>query len=468
VAVVWLVLFLLAATPAGAASVHLSPASGQAGALTTVVAHGLAPHSGVALHVGRGKVHLLAADGDGTVTARPRIPRTARGRVRVKLQDDRGKRATLRYGVRSRWRGVASAATGDLGGRVLHLETSLRLGKLVALARVHGLAPGQELAARYAGRRVARATAGERGRARLRAVVPDSSAGQTLVVTGRGVLLSGTLPSPPAVVVAAGDIACQPPYEVYDGHCQHAETAQLTARMRPDAVLLPGDIQYEAGRMSEFLGSFHPTWGGLASPLRPTPGNHEYRTDGAAGYFDYFEFQSGWRPPPWYAFNVGPWRLIALNSNCEEGRVDCSPGSEQEEWLRANLAAEPHRCTLAYWHHPRYSSGFHGSDPRTASLWRILDQADAEIVLSGHDHHYERLAPQDENGRRSEVGMRQFVVGTGGSKPSVVREPGAPHSEYAQNLHFGVLRLRLYEDTYAWRFVALNGEALDRGAGSCL
>ena len=195
--------------------------------------------------------------------------------------------------------------------------------------------------------------------------------------------------------------------------------------------------------MSEFRRSFDLSWGQLEMPLRPTPGNHEYRVPGARDYFDYFEMQSGgWRPPPWYAFNLGYWRFIALNSNCEADRVDCGPQSEQEQWLRANLAAEPFRCTLAFWHHPRYSSGFHGSDPRTASIWRTLDQAGAELVLTGHDHHYERFELQDENGQRTDGGMREFVVGTGGSALSVVREPRVPHSVYAQNREFGVLRLR--------------------------
>jgi hypothetical protein len=468
VAVVWLALFLLVAPPAGAATVHLTPASGEAGGQTTLIARGLVPNSGVALFVGRRPVDLVRAGSDGTLIVRERIPRDERGRVRVKLQDERGNRAILRYHVRSRWSGKVSAATGDLEGRVLRVATDLRLGRLVAITRVRGLAPGRRLRASYARTRVGKTTAGDGGRARIRAVLPETAAGRRLVVKGRGVRLAVTIPTPPATIAVAGDIACRPPYETYDGHCQHAETAALTASLRPDAIALPGDIQYDAGRMSEFRRSFGPTWGQLEAPLRPTPGNHEYRTQGAADYFDYFEFQSGWRPPPWYSYNVGPWRLIALNSNCEKGRVDCSSGSEQEEWLRANLAAEPYRCTLAYWHHPRYSSGFHGSDTRTVSLWRILDQAGAEIVLSGHDHHYERFALQDENGQYSDFGMRQFVVGTGGSAPSVVRRPRAPHSEYAQNRHFGVLRLRLYEDTYAWGFIGLNGKLLDSGAAGCL
>jgi hypothetical protein len=211
----------------------------------------------------------------------------------------------------------------------------------------------------------------------------------------------------------------------------------LVARLRPDAVALAGDTQNPSGRRRDFTGAFHPSWGALKMPLRPVPGNHEYRTAGAEGFFDYFEFQSGWRPPPWYAYDLGPWRLIALNSNCEPNRVNCSEASDQVAWLRANLAAEPHRCTLAYWHHPRYSSGFHGSDERTALFWQALDDAGADIAVSGHDHHYERFASQNNDARYDPNGVRQFVAGLGGHYPSVLRAPRAPHSEWGQNREFG-------------------------------
>ena len=468
-ALVWLVLFLVvAAAPAAAAPVQLVPASGEAGVSTTLVARDLPPSSQVELRIGRGSVKVLRTDAAGTLTTRQRIPRRQRGDVRVALQDARGGRLILHYRVRSRWSGTASTASGDWHGRAMRVAADLRLGKLVAVAELRGLSAGEEVAARYASRRVGTATAGRRGRATIRAVLPQGATGQPLVVRGDGATLESTLPTPPATVAVTADIACQPPYETYEGHCQHAEVAALAASLEPDVIAMPGDIQYDDATMSEFRGSFDPTWGQLTIPLRPTTGNHEYRTRGAEDYFDYFELQSGWRPPPWYAYDVGPWRLLALNSNCEAGRVDCGPGSEQDQWLRANLAGEPHRCTLAYWHHPRYSSGFHGSDPRSASWWRALDNADAEIVLTGHDHHYERFAPQDENGQHDESGLREFIVGTGGSALSVVREPRAPHSVYAQNRHFGVLLLRLYADAYSWRFIALNGRVLDQGVAGCL
>lgn len=467
-ALVWLVLVLLVAVPsASAAPVQLLPASGEPGVHATLVASELPPGSQVEVRVGRSGVRRLQADSAGVVTTRELIPAHARGRVPVALEDARGERALLHYDVRSRWAAVATFGSADWRGRAATVVTDLKLGRLVAVAKVTGLEPGARVAARYGGRRVARATAGRGGRATIRALLPQEATGREFVVTGRRLRLTSTLPTPPATAVVAGDIACQPPYETYEDHCQHAEVAELARSLEPDVIVIPGDVQYLDGKLSEFRRSFDPTWGQLEIPLRPTPGNHEYRTGTADGYFDYFEMQSGWRPPPWYAFNVGYWRLIALNSNCEEGRVDCGPHSEQEEWLRANLAAEPYRCTLAYWHHPRYSSGFHGSDPRTASMWRSLDQAGAEIVLTGHDHNYERFALQDENGQQDDGGMREFVVGTGGSALSVVRDPRAPHTQYAQNRQFGVLRLGLYGDVYTWRFVGLNGRTMDEGIGGC-
>ena len=465
----WLVLVLFVAVPsASAAPVQLLPASGQPGVHATLVATDLPPRSSVAVRVGHGDVKRLQANNAGVLTTRQLIPPRARGNVEVSLQDARGDRALLYYDVASRWAPAATFASADWRGRVLRVATDFKLGRLLTVMRVSGLEPGARVAARYGGRRVARTAAGRRGRATLSTRLPPEATGRPLVVTGERVRLRSTLPTPPVTAVVAGDIACKPPYETYEDHCEHAEVADLIARLKPDVVLIPGDIQYDDGKMSEFRRSFDLSWGQLAMPLRPTPGNHEYRVPGAQGYFDYFEMQSGgWRPPPWYAFNLGYWRFIALNSNCEENRVDCGPRSEQEEWLRANLAAEPFRCTLAYWHHPRYSSGFHGSDPRTASMWRSLDQAGAELALTAHDHHYERFELQDENGQRTDGGMRQFVVGTGGSALSVIREPRAPYSAYAQNQEFGVLRLSLHGDVYTWRFIGLNGRTFDEGIGGC-
>jgi hypothetical protein len=269
------------------------------------------------------------------------------------------------------------------------------------------------------------------------------------------------------MLAAVGDTACKPPYEPTERTCRHADTAQLTARERPDAVALLGDIQYEAARLQDFRDSFHPTWGQLEMPLRPVPGNHEYRVEGARDYFAYFEQQARWRPPSWYAYNLGPWHIVALNSNCEREGVPCGGDEEQANWLRGELAADDHRCTLAYWHHPRYSSGFHGSDRRVIPFWRVLQRDGAEIVLAGHDHDYERFARQNATGQRDPAGMRSFVVGTGGKNTTPLRSPRAPHSERGRDDAHGVLFLRLYDDAYSWRYVRIDGRVLDSGNGSC-
>jgi hypothetical protein len=456
VALAWLLVLLIAAAPAGAAPVSLAPASGEPGARARLFAAELPPNSKLEVRVGTGRVRLLDTGADGKLEAGLRMPARTRRRVRVALQDAAGKRAVLHYELRSRWSGIDSAAASDWRGRVLRLAADLQRGKLVATATVRGLAPGARVRARYEGAPVGRV------------VLPQTATGRALELSGQDLRLSASLPTPPAVVVATADVACQAPYETTEEGCRHAEVAALAERLAPDAILLAGDVQYQSGRLSEFRRSFDRSWGQLPIPLRPVPGNHEYRTEGAAGFFDYFALQSGWRPPPWYGYDLGPWRLLALNSNCEPDRVDCYEGSPQETWLRETLAYEPHRCTLAYWHHPRYSSGFHGSDPRTMPFWRALQDAGAELVISGHDHHYERFAPQDEYGVRDATGMRQFVVGTGGNYPSVIHGERAPQSERAQNEHFGVLVLRLYEDSYSWRFVDLRGRTLDYGNGSCL
>ena len=145
----------------------------------------------------------------------------------------------------------------------------------------------------------------------------------------------------------------------------------------------------------------------------------------------------------------------------------CTAGSVQEQWLRGDLAAHPRTCTLAMWHDPIFSSGEHGSSTATQALFQALYDYNADLVLVGHDHHYERFALQDENGQPDDGGMREFVVGTGGSALSVVRDPRAPHSEYAQNREFGVLRLGLFGDVYTWRFIGLNGRTMDKGIGGC-
>jgi len=268
------------------------------------------------------------------------------------------------------------------------------------------------------------------------------------------------------LLVAVGDLACSPETPRTAIACHHAATSGLALRLRPAAVALLGDTQYQVGALSAYRQSFAPTWGRLRPRLHPAAGNHDYLTPAAADYFSYFGRSAGPRGRGYYSYNLGAWHLIVLNSNCEF--VACRVGSPQERWLRADLAAHRNRCVLAYWHHPRFTSGFHGNTFAVAPLWNALHRAGADVVLTGHDHDYERFAPQTPTGRRDPArGIREFVVGTGGvNHYRFVRL--APNSERRSSATFGVLALTLKPGGYSWRFVPEPGASFtDAGSGTC-
>ncbi|HEX9189727.1 MAG TPA: metallophosphoesterase [Vicinamibacteria bacterium] len=276
-----------------------------------------------------------------------------------------------------------------------------------------------------------------------------------------------------AVVAAAGDIACDPADPNYNGGvgtaaaCHMRATSDLLAGTSLDAVLVLGDNQYEDGAFVKYQASFDPSWGRLKPLIRPVPGNHEYVTPGAGGYYAYFGAAAGDPARGYYSYDLGAWHLIALNSNCAQVG-GCGPGSPQEQWLGADLAAHAGRCLLAYWHHPRFSSGSHGNDPAYDAFWQRLYQAQADVVLVGHDHLYERFAPQAPSGVADPArGIRQFVVGTGG-KNHVPVAAVKPSSEVRDDATFGVLRLTLRPDGYDWQFVPdASGTFTDAGSGTC-
>jgi len=278
------------------------------------------------------------------------------------------------------------------------------------------------------------------------------------------------------VIAAAGDIACDPADPVTSDTCHQQATSDMLVGAGLAAVLPLGDIQYDSASYDNILGAYHPTWGRVKDISHPVLGNHE---SSGMGYFDYFngvgvsDGPAGTRGEGWYSFDVGTWHLVALNSNCTRpddtsDTVDCGVGSEQERWLRADLAAHPASCTLAFWHHPRYSSGHDGSNTFTQALWDGLRDAQAEIVLSGHSHDYERFAPLDRNGNLDSAGgIRQFVVGTGGAFFTGLGSQIA-NSEVAQNDTFGVLKLTLRPDSYSWTFVPEVGKTFtDSGTTMC-
>lgn len=271
-----------------------------------------------------------------------------------------------------------------------------------------------------------------------------------------------------AVVVAAGDIACPAERPVTDRTCQHRATADLIAGLRPDAVLALGDLQYEKGELADFQSSYGPTWGRFAEITYPAPGNHEYRTAGAAGYFDYFGLRAGKPDAGWYSVDIAGWHVVVLNSECEQ-IGGCGRDSDQRRWLIEDLAANPTRCSLAVWHQARFSSGEkHGDNREYSQLWQDLQDANAELVLNGHDHTYERFGPQRADGTADpKRGVVAFVVGTGGKE---LRGFGPPRSNsiVRSDATFGVLELTLRSEGYSWRFVGLPGSTFsDEGSAAC-
>lgn len=268
----------------------------------------------------------------------------------------------------------------------------------------------------------------------------------------------GPAPSAPGedvVVMAAGDIACQSSSSQSSTKCRHMDVSDLLIEHNPDAVLALGDLQYEKGELSEFMKQYDPSWGRVKDKTYPIPGNHEYGTKNAADYFEYFGERAGDPDKGYYSFNLNDhWHVVALNSNCGE-IGGCEAGSAQEQWLRADLEAHQHMNVLAMIHHPRFNSGKHGNTDRVADLYQALYGYGADVVLSGHDHTYERFAPMNPSGERDdERGFRQFIVGTGG-KDLYDFVDVQPHSEARNNQAFGVLKLTLSPDSYAWEFVPI-------------
>jgi alkaline phosphatase len=273
-------------------------------------------------------------------------------------------------------------------------------------------------------------------------------------------------------VVAAGDIAdCQ-------NHDAHRKTARLIERLQPHAVLALGDLAYPNSSLDELVDCYGSSWGRYRAITRPAIGNHEYHTEHAGPFFAYFCGAVGKPSRGYYSFELGGWHVVSLNSNCGSD-LDLPPGiadefggcgatSPQARWLAEDLAAHRGKCTLAMWHHPRFTSGKqHGDGRFMADLWRVLSANGVDVALAGHVHTYERFAPQDANGNADPNGIRSFVVGTGGAPPM---EFGgiAANSEVHRNDAYGLLALTLGERDYTWKFVAAeDGAILDEGTGEC-
>ena len=259
------------------------------------------------------------------------------------------------------------------------------------------------------------------------------------------------------------------------GWCRHAEVGALLQRESPDQVLGLGDYQYEEPQAADYRNVFDPHFGEFRSVTRPALGNQEYKVHEANTFHDYF---GGVPDNGWYSYDLGSWHAVVLNSNCALAG-GCEIDSPQVEWLRADLADHADQCVIAYWHHPRWSTGLNGSDSRTDVFWRVLADADADVVLAGHDHNYERFDPLDADGVPDPAGVRSFVVGTGGQAvyaPDDVagggdlaggRRAEAAGSAVRVDDRFGALFLTLEADGFEWQFIDIGGTTVDTGTAPC-
>jgi hypothetical protein len=295
------------------------------------------------------------------------------------------------------------------------------------------------------------------------AVLPARQSGERAFFAGtaaHGKSQPSSVPAADPTVIAAGDIV----------DCKNLPGSEETAKLIdgiPGMVLPIGDLAYPDGSDDNFK-CYDKTWGRHRARTRPAPGNHEYHTPDAAGYFKYFGSAAGDPRKGYYSFTLGSWHVIALNSECN-AIGGCQKGSPEEQWLSDDLRKNSSSCVLAFWHVPLFSSGDeHGNAPAMKPFWDDLYAAGADVVLNGHDHDYERFAPQNPDGAADPArGIREFVVGTGGKNQRGFRTPSAA-SEVRSNSTFGVLKMTLHAHGYDWKFVPVaGGQFSDSGSGKC-
>jgi len=261
------------------------------------------------------------------------------------------------------------------------------------------------------------------------------------------------------VLIGAGDIA----------ECGELANAEATARLldaNPGTVMALGDLAYGSGSDKQFQQCYDKTWGRHKAQTRPAVGDHEWHTENAKGYAQYWK-GTGISPGRYYySYELETWHIVVLDTNC--GHVNCAAGSQEEQWLRKDLSTHPSGCTLAYFHQPRFSSGFHGNDSKLQPFWQPLYDAGVDVVVNGHDHDYERFAQQDPTGKPDPArGIREFVVGTGGKHLRGLGHP-QPNSQVRNGSTFGVLKLTLHSGSYDWEFLPVTGATFrDSGSASC-
>ena len=476
---------LLAPVQAQAASLSLRPAIAPPGATVAVEGAGWRAGSTVTVRRKGGAGLARAVVGfDGKLATSLRVPRNFKVRTQPLQARGRGPGQAVDAALR------VVAATRDWAPREIATSTGVQIDVSrtvafpTAVVRIdaRGMREGDVASAQLRDGLAVTARANRRGRATLRLAVPETRlegstirlrAGRIRRVEPFYVLPPQTtvpaLPQPirpVPLLAAAGDIACEPGDLRTATLCHQGDTSDLLVSAQPDVVAALGDDQYESGGPEEWT-SYDLSWGRVKARTRSAIGNHEYVTPGAAGYFPYFGPTAGAPDRGYYSYDLGGWHVVALNSNC--GIVPCVKDSEQERWLRADLAAHPDRCTLAYWHHPRHSSAQQTRENTSVQpLWQALAEAGADVVLTGHVHHYERIAPLDGDGNVDRArGIRSFVVGSGGRshQRTVNRKP---YSEASNTDTYGVLFLAARSDRVRLGVPARGGRSsVDSGSDSC-
>lgn len=490
-----------AAAPASAATVTVLPARSAAGSKVAVSASGFRARAPFSVRRGAHRLALRRTDRNGRLLLLFFVPRaTPVGPLLLTIGTHRLRiPVTIRVLLRGQSR-TTSLTAGSGAPRAL-LSPVVALSAAARVVYSWGWRARSQVALSVAGARLGSARATRGGYVSFRLPLLSSAGTHQFVLTAPGRRLAVPFatsrstpaptptptpvpiptptptptpvptPPPPApdiVVGAAGDIACAADVASTPTTCQQQATSDLVSGMNPDAVLPLGDTQYQNGELSNFQDVYGPSWGRFNAFAYPVPGDNEYGSGTADGYFQYFGARAGDASKGYYAFSLGNWRVYALNTNDNCLRVSCSAGSAQETWLRQDLADHPATCQLAYWHQPLFNSGFAGSFTKIKAIWADLQAAGVELVLNGHDHHYERFARQAAGGAPDSAGPREFIVGTGGKSHAKVPTNVADNSQVANYDTFGALRLTLRNTGYDWKFIAEAGKTFtDSGSESC-
>ena len=300
-------------------------------------------------------------------------------------------------------------------------------------------------------------------RAPVRATPPPADAPAELVA------LSGA-----SILIGAGDIArCNSPADEATAAIVDSVLRADSAAKVDDAVFTLGDNAYPDGSERDYALCFTPSWGDTAkriiSRIRPSPGNHEHETDEAAPYYKYFGDRAGSPRKGYYSYDLGEWHVVVLNSEIVVNRIfSAKEQADQEEWLREDLKGNSKKCAVAYFHHPRYSSGWHGGDTRLTGIWRVLYEGGVDLVLAGHDHNYERFRPLTPLGTvDTTAGIVQILAGTGGGGLRNFRSTIAPHSAFRLQGYYGVVKLTLGAEEWRSAFIDTNGTVWDPSGGRC-